>query len=256
MSILLFVFVGSAQDTLPKLPAIFYKNEQSIGLNLHAHGMAVNYRMARWQNVRTKSIWEIGSTYIKHPKEVKSSNPYYGSSEKFYFGKKNSSLTLYGGIGQQKEWAQKAGEGSLGVRFLYQAGVAMAIVKPIYYQVLYVYDSVSVAIRDEKFSSAIHTKNSIYGKAAFSKGLDELRLIPAAYLRVGVSFEFSAAEKYYHALELGIAPFLYAQKLPIMDSAENYQLFVNLFVGYRFGLITDNLQMNRRRLRRLSRKLE
>ncbi|MGM0550944.1 MAG: hypothetical protein ACQESW_07695 [Bacteroidota bacterium] len=245
----------SERDTLPTIPAIFYKNEQSLGIYLHAHGVEANYRFARWLNVSDKDLWEIGLTYIRHPKEVRSSNPYYGSSEKFVFGKKNGAVTFHIGIGRQFEWTQKQEPGSVGVRFFYQGGGALAIAKPIYYEVLYVYDSVSLGIRDEKFSADIHTKESIYGRASFAKGLEELSFIPGVYARAGVSLEFSSRKAFYHALEVGIAPFLYLKPLPIMASTKNHRFFLNLFIAYRVGIVTDNQQINNRRLRRIRRKL-
>jgi len=248
--------IANAQDTLTKLPAIFYKNEQSLGFYLHSHGLEMNYRFAKWMNVSQKQTWEAGLTYIQHPKEVRSTNPYYGSSENFVFGKKNWVLTLHAGVGKQFELTSKQGPGSLGLRLFYQGGATVALVKPIYYEVLYVYDSVSLAIREEQFSSDIHTKESIYGRASFSKGIDELTLIPGIYARIGASVEFSSRKLYYHALEVGVAPYLFFKPLPIMDSAKNNWLFLNLFIAYRVGIITDNQQINNRRIRRLRRKLD
>ena len=242
-------------DTVSTIPAIFYKNEQSLGFYLHSHGLAVNYRFARWQNVDEKVLWESGITYMRHPKEVRTSNPYYGSSEKFVFGKKNGAVTLHMGIGKQFEWTQKQEPGSIGVRFFYQVGGLLALAKPIYYEVLYVYDSVSLGIRDEPFSSDIHSKESIYGRASFSKGLDELSIIPGVYARLGTSLEFSSSKAFYHALEVGVAPFLYLKPLPIMAGAKNHRFFLNLFIAYRVGIITDNQRVNNRRIKRIRRKL-
>lgn len=259
ITISLFVLgslVTNAQDTLSKLPEIFYKNEQSLGLYLHSHGLEMNYRFARWMNVSQKNTWEAGFTYIKHPKEVRSTNPYYGSSDNFVFGKKNWTLTLHAGLGKQYELTSKQGPGSIGLRFFYQGGATVAFVKPIYYEVLYVYDSVSLGIREEQFTSDIHTRESIYGKASFFKGFDELTLIPGVYARLGTSVEFSSRKSLYHALEVGVAPYLFLKPLPIMVSAENNWFFLNLFIAYRVGIITDNQEINNRRIKRLRRKLD
>ena len=80
---------------------------------------------------------------------------------------------------------------------------------------------------------------NIAGRASFFKGFDALKIIPGAFLKLGFCFEYSKKDQILHALEVGGLLECFAEKLPVMATRENYQVFITLFICYRVGKIFD-----------------
>ena len=43
----------------------------------------------------------------------------------------------------------------------------------------------------------------IYGRASFTKGLNEIKVMPGIYAKGGFNFEYSKEDKVIHAIEVG-----------------------------------------------------
>ena len=228
-----------SQGDLDEQQKIFFRNEKSFGIQLSSDGLGFGYRIANRTNNLNKNIIEFETGTIKHPKEYKFDSYYDGSS--FVFGKMNLPVYLRGSIGRQRELYQKADLGGVSIRFLYSGGPALAIYKPIYYQVPYYVSIDEVVVREEKFSSAIAVPYEIIGKAPFFKGFGEMGVIPGVFAKTGVTFEYSREDKIIHAIEVGAGINAYLKEIPIMATSDNRAVFLNLFVSYRFGIVIDPL---------------
>jgi hypothetical protein len=55
----------------------------------------------------------------------------------------------------------------------------------------------------------------------------------------GLSFEYSASNQLISAIDAGIVFDAFAKKIPIMYTDLNSQLFLTLFVSYRFGWVVN-----------------
>ncbi len=64
-------------------------------------------------------------------------------------------------------------------------------------------------------------------------------MVPGAYLKAGINFEFSQSETLIHALEAGVMIQAYLNSLEIMAVDDNQQFYFTLFVSYRFGKIVN-----------------
>jgi len=117
----------------------------------------------------------------------------------------------------------------------------LALYKPIYYKVLYPVSANSFEVKIEKYDPSITIPQEIYAKAAFTKGLNELKVVPGIYAKAGFNFEYSKEDKIIHAIELGAQINAFPKKIPIMAIDNNKAIFFSLFVSYRFGLILDPL---------------
>ncbi len=209
---------------------------------LNSNGFGAGGRYAKRINARRKTIYEINLASIKHPKEVKISNNYNYKSRSFVFGKVNSFVNIQGGWGKQFEMFRKIDRGGISIRRYFSVGPALGILKPIYYEVI---KTVSggyneAYLEDEKFSADMFRDN-IYGKASFFKGIKEISVVPGAYARAGVSFEYSTSDVTIHALETGVSLDLFPKRIEIMatDIEKNNFFFLTLFVSYRFGRVVD-----------------
>jgi len=252
----LFVFSAFPQELSNDLPKIFFRNEKTIALNLNSNGYGLGYRYGSRINAFEKHIYEIDFSVIKHPKETKSSNASFLSSESFVFGKLNSVFDLRIGYGKQNEIFVKRDLKSVAVRYFYSIGPSIAIRKPIYYEILYPINDSAFGIRDEKFNPAIHTAADINGKASFFKGFNEITIVPGLFVKGGLNFEFSQKENIVHALEAGIILQGYLKDLEIMAVDDNQQFYFTLFITYRIGKVTNAQQISPEYLKRRKKKLQ
>jgi hypothetical protein len=243
-----------AQGELDEQQKVFFRNEKSFGISLNSDGIGFGYRGAKRIDFRNKRLFEIEGGTLKHPKEYRISNP-YTTGGNFVFGKLNSTFYLRGGIGHQHELFKKADLGGIAIRYFYSAGPVLAIYKPIYYRVLYpVSGGVDYVIREEKFNSSITMAQEIYGRASFTKGLNEIKVMPGIYAKGGFNFEYSKEDKVIHAIEVGAQINAFPKEIPIMATNSNKAVFFSLFVSYRFGIIIDPLDPESNKFSNIFRK--
>jgi hypothetical protein len=244
LSIAVLVLLGVSsvysQGELDEQQKVFFRNEKSFGISLSTDGLGFGYRGAKRINFRNKRLFEIDFGSLRSPKEYRMSNP-YTTGGNFVFGKLNSTFYLRGGIGRQHELYKKADLGGIAIRYFYSVGPVLAIYKPIYYRVLYPVSPNEYIIKEEKFSPSIAVATDIYGRASFTKGLDETKVMPGIYAKGGFNFEYSKQDKVIHAIEAGLQVNAFPKEIPIMYSATNKAVFFSLFVSYRFGVIIDPL---------------
>jgi hypothetical protein len=219
----------------------FYLNERSFALLLNTDGFGISYREGKRINYLNKKLLEFELVSLRHPKEVKLTNPYYQTPGTFVFGKVNSVILLRGSIGRQHEIFKKADLGGVAIRYFYSGGPVIAFSKPIYYKILDPISQFEFDIKEEKFDVKKHEPSMIYGKSTFTKGLKETKILPGLFAKGGFNFEYSKQDKVIHAVEIGAQINLFPQKLLIMASTTNKAIFFSLFASYRFGVVIDPL---------------
>lgn len=230
-----------SQGELNEEQKIFFRNERSFAILLNTDGFGLSYREGKRIDFRNKKLLEIEISTLKHPKEVKLSNPSYQTPGTFVFGKINSVFLLRGSIGHQHEIFKKADLGGVAIRYFYTGGPVIAFEKPIYYEILDLVNQYEFKIRVEKFDINKLDPTMIYKKSAFTKGLSETKLMPGVFAKGGFNFEYSKQDKVIHAIELGAQIDLFPKKIPIMATASNKAIFFSLFASYRFGVVIDPL---------------
>ena len=230
-----------AQGEIDDQEKIFYRNERTVGLSLNSNGLGISYREGKRLDFLNKRIVDIDFNIIKHPKEIKLSNPYVQAGGSFIFGKKNELYSLRGSIGHQHEIFKKMDLGGVAIRYFYSGAASLALAKPIYYNVLYYTPGNTYQIKQEKFSDDIHDPTYIYNRASYFKGMSEIKVYPGLFVKGGFNFEYSKEDKVIHSLELGTAFEAYTNKLPIMATTDNRAFYLTLFVSYRIGIVIDPL---------------
>jgi hypothetical protein len=231
-----------AQGELEEPDKIFYKNERTFAILLNSNGLGINYRYGKRVTALRKIIYEGDLVNIKHPKEIKlNSGQYYISTRSFVYGKINQFYNLRIGIGLQDEMFPKFDRGGISIRRYYAFGPTIGIKKPIYYQINV--DMNNDAIPEtqiiEKFSYDQHLQTAyIVGRASFFKGINEVSFVPGLYGKFGFMFEFGKFNETIHALDAGIIIDAFLKEIPIM-AAYNSQVFLTLFVSYRFGKVIN-----------------
>lgn len=245
--LIIFVLIGYCafpvfgQGEFNEQQKIFFRNERSFAVLLNSDGYGLSYREARRVDFLNKRYFEIEAGTLKHPREYRDSNPYYQTPGTFVYGKINFPLYLRGSYGIQHEIFKKADLGGVAVRYFISGGPSFAVYKPIYYKILYPISDFQFEIKEEKLDVITHPPYDVYGRASFTKGLSELKIVPGLFAKSGFNFEYSKEEKVIHAVEAGISFSAFTRKIPIMATTDNRALYFSLFISYRFGIIIDPL---------------
>jgi hypothetical protein len=242
-----------AQGEIDDQLRVMLRDERTYAGFLNSNGWGLNYRYGYWRNARNQFIIDGDFTYVKHPKEVKSTVSYNYNTYRYVYGKENLFWELKGTAGWQKELYRKIDRNGISIRLYYSGGLSLGFAKPIYYKV-FTLSPVGEVIYEEymKFDPSIH-QQSIGGRGPFYMGFNELKLIPGLYGKAGFSFEYSQKNAVLHALEAGISITAYPKEIPIMATDQNNWLFFTLNVGYRFGRIIDISESARSKSRKVKR---
>jgi len=239
---LTFIFIPVfSQGELDDQQRLFYRNEKTMGGTLSSTGLGVGFRYSKRINFFNKRIYEADINIIKHPKEVKTSNPLFQNSKRFVFGKLNNFFNIRTGLGFMRVKYKKTDKGGIEVRLVYAGGLSMGFYKPVYYEVLTPVSLYEYTLVTEKFNPALHSSYDIYGRASFFKGFNELKFMPGVYGRIGVNFEFGKKDPILNIIEAGLTVDAYPKTIPIMATEDNKQIFIAFYVSYRFGKIIDKI---------------
>jgi len=257
-----------AQGEIDLQPRVFYRNEWSVAAMLNSNGFGANYRLGIHVDASNKRLFEAEFAYLKDPKEKKSNVPIYNSTARYVEGKKNLPLNFKVGYGKQRERFRKHDAGGIAIRYFYNFGPSLMLLKPIYYeigQVVYIPGATYARWEEHpdspsKYNPEWRSNNILIGRrASLFKGFSEIRLVPGAYAKYGYSFEFGTQDRVIHALEAGFIGEAFLRRIDIMDFskpdmgqskvAQNKQFFLTIFLSYRFGRIVDPYEVRQKRER-------
>ncbi len=228
--LLLLPFITFGQGEIAKFNTVF-KDNYSVGLGLRNSSLEFSYRKGYFVSIYERWFYELEFSQIKDPKEIKFSNPFYLTTTKIYFGKTNAFYEMRFGYGRMNILTQKMDRGSVEIRFLLSGGGSLGLVKPVYYTVL---DKTATYEYDTKFTENLLLQQVI-GMAPFYKGLDELKINPGGYAKVGISFEHSKKENAIAALECGISLSAFLLPVNLIYGQTGRHFFPSLFLEYRIG---------------------
>ncbi len=237
----LFLVISSlsyAQGEIVQEKDLNYYSENSFGLKLNSNGFGLDYRFDYRYTNKTRGFLESGVDILKDPKELKLYNPFFNDQKKFVYGKINSVFKIRLGTGIQREIFSKQDKNSLSIRYQFAVGGSFAFAKPMYYNIV---DSVEIVGNQQYFYSSpqtfnldYHNPSDIVSRESWFKGLSETKIIPGAFIRAGLNFEFSNDRFKTKALEIGAEFDIYTKNVTIMAENEQ-QFFLNIYCSYRFG---------------------
>lgn len=231
-----FLKIYAQEEDLSKQRNIFFQNEKTWGYKINTNGWGVDYRYGVSQNEKNKNLLEIGINRIKHPKEYKITSynqQNFFSSNTFVYGRDNLCYDLKIGVGRQTVLFDKKEVGTVQIRLIYFAGVDLALLKPIYYEIIIDLD---FNTEIERYKPS-HQPGLIVGQEPFTKGLLESKFNPGLYFKLGTSFEHSKSANFIQSLEFGAEAYIFLYKLNIMAEVSNPQFVLSLFMSYRLGSI-------------------
>lgn len=237
--IIIISFPAFSQDSTtiaPDLVGVLLRREESGCLLLHSNGWGAGYRFGKNITWYKKRIYGFEFATMKHPKETKIRNPYYFNSKSYIYGKLNYVFLFRGDIGTQHVLFAKPNWGGVAVRYFYSGGISLALLKPVYLYVLtdnastYEYD-----LSTEKYDPHLHYLNNIYGRAPFTKGINEIGIRPGACVKGGFNFEYGPYMEKLRTLEVGAVLDFFPKPIEMMAFNDPNYFFLSIYFSFHFG---------------------
>ncbi len=218
---------------------LLYRNDFTLSGLVQTQGFGFNFRRGKHITGFKRGILEIELANIRHPKEIKSTNPLFDHSKGYFFGKMNTFHIFRPGFGMQHQLFAKQDRRGVEISLITFLGPSLGLAKPVYLQILNdipsTPDDDDFIISTEKYDPLIHTPDRIYGRAPYFKGFGELRVYPGAYAKLGLNFEYGELDDDIKAMELGLTFDIYGRKIPIMANEINNQSFLTIYLQFTWG---------------------
>lgn len=202
------------------------------GLNLHTQGFGLSLYYSKFKTATTKTLFSFDLVKMKHPKEVKTFGAIDENAKGFVYGKLNTFYILRPGYGQKKILFEKLREQAVEISYVWLIGPSIGLTKPEY---LEVFNVVGEIPQIERYDPEKHNLNNIFGRGPASRGLSEMKLHPGAFLKLGVSFEYSAYRSTIRAIEVGGTIDGYPWRIPLMTNTKNSFLYPSLYINLLIG---------------------
>lgn len=219
-----------------------YSREIYGGPLIHGGGWGGQIFYGKYRTAADRHLFGLEMVGMKHPKEVKSYNPYYEDSRGYFYGKLNSLLILRPTYGRKHRITEKIRKSGVELNYVWGVGPSFALLKPVYLQIGYRADGQDNPpyddIIEEKYDPAKHFANNIFGRASWFMGLGELGVVTGVFGRAALNFEYAGDNTGVKALEVGASLDAYPQKIPIMaevEGVENKQFFLEFYLALQFG---------------------
>lgn len=213
---------------------LVYERQNIFGLQLRTNGYGLFYEHGRMKTNRKTNIYRIDLTEIKHPKEEKLVNTNAFFSNPIIYGKINNFYQVTLGYGQQIMLGQKGNKNGVAVSALYNAGLAVGLLRPYYLEVNKP-GAGQESIKYADDSTLFLDKSAMISASGLGKGWGDLKVKPGAFVKGAMRFDYGRFNEAVTALEIGVSVEGYASKIPIMVYQKDSRLFYQVYVAIQFG---------------------
>jgi len=246
ISALIFLFlsglIASAQTgeaTIFDESVIIYDHSVYAGAILHTNGWGAHVTYTKNKGAFQSRLYQLDIVGMKHPKEVRSFNPYYDDSRSYIYGKLNNFFIIRPTIGKKYLKFDKIRKSGVAVGYNWRFGPSLGFTKPVYLEIGIPgegsqFNYVDVIV--EKYDPERHKPEDIFGRASGLRGFSELGLNPGVHGAFGLNFEYDPEREGIKGLEVGVTIDYYPlEEIDIMAFADNKAMFFNFYVALQFG---------------------
>ncbi|MCX7696957.1 MAG: hypothetical protein N2Z72_04590 [Bacteroidales bacterium] len=214
-----------------------YRDEWDAGVFIHSNGFGASFYLARWTSYRTRNSFELQYTHFKHPEETKRKNIYQTDNAKsFIYGKLFYVNSLQIGIDRCITFNEKPYWGGIDVRWFWSGGGQIFWLVPVYVEILHKSTTSSFSyITVERYDPEKHTLEDIYSRDSFWTGFSKSKIYPGAYVKMGLSFDFSHTTNRARLLETGMMLNFSPIPIKIMAHSPSQNIFLNAYLKLLMG---------------------
>jgi len=200
-----------------------------FGAYVHTDGIGGALKYQSHLSYKLKRFYILELQSLKHPKEEK----VFGFDDKssgYFYGKINSFANLRLGIGQEHSFAMKELKKGVQLSWVYSGGFTLGFVKPIYLEVVE-----NNQLVQRKYNPEVHNFNTIYGRGSRLSGFDEMSVVPGAFAKFGLNFEYSSYDNKLKGIETGVALDIFYKEVPLMYYGYNNQYWLTFYLLFEIG---------------------
>lgn len=236
----------------PAGEGIVYDKELTFGfLLMTPRNLGLNVKSGSLETYYRTKFWTFNITDMRHPRESRQSfeailTTTNRVSRSFIFGKQNQFYALRAGMGVRNYLSEKAKQKGVAVGYSYEVGPTLGLLKPYLLELRFRTDVTGAPLlRDVAYSPETADEfldiTRIFGASAWSKGLEDLKLLPGIHAQFATHFGFGAFDEYAKSIEAGVQVDFFFQDVPIMIESDrtpgiqNSPLFINLFLNLQLG---------------------
>jgi len=241
--ILLFLFIssgvltGQTEAVYDTSTNVILLKERSFGILFHTQGWGIKYSKGYNKTAFKRRMLVFELAEMQDPKQIRIINPYFTNAKSYYYGKLNAVYILRATYGNHKQLNRKPYWGGVELRFFYMGGISLGLAKPIYLYILnitapgdFVYTT-SI----EKYDPDKHSVDDIFGRASFTKGINETRVYPGIHVKVGLDFDYASYRNKLKSLEVGAMLDIFPMPIPIMAFNDPNYYFLTFYLNFNFG---------------------
>jgi hypothetical protein len=246
---------AAAKDSVApkgKVPAekkgILKTAEYALEGSVNTGGWGLAFNTGFDVNYYTTSFWHFGIAELKDTRETLSTSDRTRGIQAYpyIYGKQNGLLLLQVGKGRKRQLSDKASERGVKVGYSYLYGIQCGLLKPYYLDILdrspngINYTTRSIKYSPETINDFLN-KDRIYGASPIFNGINETQLLPGAFGRIALNFDFlSDEEDYIWSVQTGLRTDAFIRDVPLMVDLPvltdgNKFIHFNLFVALQFG---------------------
>lgn len=212
---------------------LIFKKQSIFGVQLRTSGYGFFYESGKMKSQRNTSVFSIGFSEIKHPKEDKLPNTSFFFGNPYIYGKINNFYQLQVGLGQQRILGQKGNKNGVAVSALYSGGLSFGLLRPYYIDVDDNGETRTIKYTPE--DSALFVGGIIFGSSGIGKGWGEMKFKPGAFVKTSLRFDYGRFNEVVSGLEVGVSLEFYSSKIPIMLFQKDKQLYFQGHIALLFG---------------------
>lgn len=215
--------------------ALIYSKQSIFGLQLRTNGYGGFYELGKMKTNRKTNIYRLDITEIKNPKEDKlpSGGTFFGNP--YIYGKINYFYQATLGFGQQYVLGQKGNKNGVSISAVYNAGLAIGLLRPYYIEVVDQTTGDSKTIKYSQKDSLDFLGNGIIGGGGFGKGWGEMKMKPGVFAKTALRFDYGRFNEVVSGIEIGISAEMYGSKIPILIKQKDKSLFFQGYISILFG---------------------
>ena len=211
---------------------ITHRKSTVFGVKLTTDGYGAFVEIGRASSVKKALLFQLEISERKHPKEEKLGSS-YSQSIPFVYGKINNFYPVKLGVQQQLLFGNKSNKNGVSVTGNVGGGLSLGLLRPYYIQV-----NTGNGLKYIKYNSPDSLDfmgGNIYGGPSLSQGWNEITVVPGAYGKAALRFDYGIFNEIVSAIEVGLHGEYYSKNIPQMVFNKEKKFFYGAYVSLIFG---------------------
>lgn len=213
---------------------IKYRKHFVAGFKLTTDGYGGFIEIARAQSVKRALLFQLDITERKHPKEEKLQDA-TGIATPVIYGKLNFFYPVKLGVQQQFLLGNKGNKNGVSITANAGGGLSLGLLRPYLVEVDRGGGKYEFIKYTQADSALFVNLNSIVGGPNLGKGWSQLELVPGAYAKTGLRFDYGRYNEMVSAVEVGLTAEYYSKEIPQMIYIKQNKFFFSAYVAIVFG---------------------